>query len=80
MVQSFIQATGDRVIDRWRRPQALPGGALTIGYTIFTTGENARAFAMNTGEALLVTALTVLTYGRGRQSGCDGGCRRPKTK
>jgi hypothetical protein len=54
---------------------ALPGGTLTIGYTIFTTGEDVRrygqanrqqihlrhalpvaAFAMNTGEALLVTA------------------------
>jgi hypothetical protein len=43
MVQSFIQATGDRVIDRWSRPQALPGGTLTIGYTIFTTGEDVRA-------------------------------------
>jgi hypothetical protein len=103
MVQSFVEATGDRVIDRWDRPQALPGGTLTIGYTIFTTGEDVRvakddpkvtskvgwlpppavgqmayftlamvrpnrqqihlrhalpvaAFAMNTGEALLVTA------------------------
>jgi hypothetical protein len=103
MVRSFVQATGDRVIDRWSRPQALPGGTLTIGYTIFTTGEDVRtakddpkvtskvgwlppptvgemayfmlamirpngqqihmrhalpvaAFAMNTGEALLVTA------------------------
>ena len=103
MVQSFVEATGDRVIDRWDRPQALPGGTLTIGYTIFTTGEDVRvakddpkvtskvgwlpppavgqmayftlamvrpnrqqihlrhalpvaAFAMNAGEALLVTA------------------------
>jgi hypothetical protein len=103
MVQSFVEATGDRVIDRWDRPQALPGGTLTIGYTIFTTGEDVRvakddptvtrkggwlpppavgeigyftialirpnrqrihlrnavpvaAFAMRTGEALLVTA------------------------
>ena len=103
MVQSYVEATGDRVIDRWSRPQALPGGTLTIGYTIFTTGEDVRAakddpkvtskvgwlpppasgeiayfmlamvrpnrqqihmrhalpvaaFAMNTGEALLVTA------------------------
>ena len=43
MVQSFVEATGDRVIDRWDRPQALPGGTLTIGYTIFTTGEDVRA-------------------------------------
>jgi hypothetical protein len=103
MVQSFVEATGDRVIDRWDRPQAFPGGTLTIGYTIFTTGEDVHAakddpkvtskvgwlpppavgemayftlamvrpnrqrihlrhalpvaaFAMNTGEALLVTA------------------------
>src|SRR5215216_7523520 len=103
MVQSVVEMTGDRVIDRWSRPQALPGGTLTIGYTIFTTGEDVRAakddpkvtsnvawlppptvgemayfmlamvrpngkqihmrhalpvaaFAMNTGEALLVTA------------------------
>jgi hypothetical protein len=103
MVQSFVEATGDRVIDRWDRPPALPGGALTIGYTIFTTGDDIRvakddpkmtskvgwlpppavgemgyftiafirpnrqpinlrnalpvaAFAMRTGEALLVTA------------------------
>jgi hypothetical protein len=103
MVHSFIEATGDRVIDRWSRPQALPGGTLTIGYTIFTTGEDIRiakddpgvrgkvgwlpspavgemayflvtflrpnrqhinlrnalpvaAFAMKTGEALLITA------------------------
>jgi hypothetical protein len=103
MVQSFIETTGDRVIDRWSRPQALPGDTLTIGYTIFTTGQDIRiakddpavtskvgwlpppavgemayftlamvrpnrqnihmrhalplaAFAMNTGEALLVTA------------------------
>jgi hypothetical protein len=35
MVQSFIETTGDR----WSRPQALPGGTLTIGYTIFTTGR-----------------------------------------
>jgi hypothetical protein len=42
MVQSFVEATGDRVIDRWDRPQALPGGTLTIGYTIFTTGEDVR--------------------------------------
>jgi hypothetical protein len=42
MVQSFIETTGDRVIDRWSRPQALPGGTLTIGYTIFTTGEDVR--------------------------------------
>jgi hypothetical protein len=42
MVQSFIEMTGDRVVDRWSRPQALPGGALTIGYTIFTTGEDIR--------------------------------------
>jgi hypothetical protein len=42
MVQSIIEATGDRVIDRWSRPQALPGGTLTIGYTIFTTGEDVR--------------------------------------
>ena len=38
MVQSFIETTGDR----WSRPQALPGGTLTIGYTIFTTGEDIR--------------------------------------
>jgi hypothetical protein len=103
MVQSFIETAGDRVIDRWSRPQALPGDTLTIGYTIFTTGQDVRvakddpkvtskvgwlpppavgemayftlamvrpnrqhihmrhalpvaAFAMNTGEALLVTA------------------------
>jgi hypothetical protein len=103
MAQSFIETTGDRVIDRWNRPQALPGGTLTIGYTIFTTGEDVRiakddprvtdkvgwlpppavgemayfivallrpnrqhinllsalpvaAFAMKTGEALLITA------------------------
>jgi hypothetical protein len=103
LVRSFVEATGDRVIDRWDRPQAFPGGTLTIGYTIFTTGEDVRAakddpkvtgkvgwlpppevgemayftlamvrpnrqrihlryalpvaaFAMNTGEALLVTA------------------------
>ena len=39
MVESFVEMTGDRVIDRWDRPQALPGGTLTIGYTIFTTGR-----------------------------------------
>jgi hypothetical protein len=43
MVQSFVEATGDRLIDRWDRPQALPGDTLTIGYTIFTTGEDIRA-------------------------------------
>jgi hypothetical protein len=43
MVQSFVEMTGDRIIDRWDRPQALPGGTLTIGYTIFTTGEDIRA-------------------------------------
>jgi hypothetical protein len=42
MVQSFIETTGDRVIDRWDRPQALPGDVLTIGYTIFTTGKDVR--------------------------------------
>jgi hypothetical protein len=42
MVQSFVEMTGDRIIDRWDRPQALPGGTLTIGYTIFTTGEDIR--------------------------------------
>jgi hypothetical protein len=42
MVESFVEMTGDRVIDRWDRPQALPGGTLTIGYTIFTTGEDIR--------------------------------------
>jgi hypothetical protein len=26
MVQSFIETMGDRVIDRWSRPQALPRG------------------------------------------------------
>jgi hypothetical protein len=103
MAQSFIEMTGDRVLHRWSRPQALPGGTLTIGYTIFTTGEDIRiakddpnvtskvrwlpppavgevayfmviflrpnhqhihmrnalpvaAFAMKTGEALLITA------------------------
>jgi hypothetical protein len=43
MVRSFVEVTGDRVIDRWDRPQALPGGTLTIGYTIFTTGADVRA-------------------------------------
>src|SRR5215213_7557646 len=43
MVQSFVEMTGDRIIDRWDRPQALAGGTLTIGYTIFTTGEDIRA-------------------------------------
>jgi hypothetical protein len=42
MVKSFVDTTGDRVIDRWDRPQALPGGGLTIGYTIFTSGEDIR--------------------------------------
>jgi hypothetical protein len=103
MVQSFVETTGDRVIDRWSRPQALSGDTLTIGYTIVTTGEDVRvakddpnvtgkvgwlpppavgemayfmvaflrpnrqhinmrnalpvaAFAMKTGEALLITA------------------------
>lgn len=42
MVRSFVEAKGDRVLDRWDRPQALPGGTLTVGYTIFTTGEDVR--------------------------------------
>jgi len=63
MVQSFVEMTSDRIIDRWDRPQALPGGTLTIGYTIFTTGGDilrhavpVAAIAMKSGEAVLITA------------------------
>jgi hypothetical protein len=39
MVQSFVEMTGDRIIDRWDRPQALAGGTLTIGTRSLPLGK-----------------------------------------
>lgn len=42
ILRAVVDKAGDRVIDRWERPRPLPGGALTVAYTMFTTGEDIR--------------------------------------